>query len=167
MSSNSLATPARFSSHNVVHFFRCDNFGALRLEELTNCTVLCGPVSGSVYVDKCQGCTIFVAARQIRIHRSVGCDFCVCTARRVARCSESRMRAVRLRLTRNVLSATTLVSGPIIEDCSSMRFAPFTFRYPALDAHLAAANLSLASHAWSDVKVGARAPIRAPATSVT
>ena len=54
------------------------------------------------------GCTIFVAARQIRIHRSVGCDFCVCTARHVAQCSESRMRAVRLRLTCNVLSATTL-----------------------------------------------------------
>ena len=81
--------------------------------------------------------------------------------------SESRARALaRLRLTRRIVCLSTL-SGPIIEDCSSMRFAPFTFRYPALDAHLAAANLALASHAWSDVKVGARAPIRAPATSVT
>ena len=101
----------------------CETFGALKMEHLRNCTILCGPVQGSVYVESCHDCTIVVASRQIRIHNSVGCDFYVCTA-----------------------------SGPIIEDCSGTRFAPYVFRYPALDKHMSEANLQTASTAWSDVK---------------
>lgn len=29
------------------------------------------------------------------------------------------------------------VSGPIIEDCARLRFAPYALRYPALEAHMA------------------------------
>lgn len=53
-----------------------------------------------------------LAAGQIRIHNSTGCDFYL-----VAR------------------------SRPIIEECDRLRFAPYAFEYTALQEHLAAAGL--------------------------
>lgn len=49
---------------------------ALKLSCLTQCTVICGAVQGSVWVDRCNDCTIELAgAAQLRIHSSQRCRF--------------------------------------------------------------------------------------------
>jgi Tubulin binding cofactor C len=70
----------------------CHVLDALRLRGLSHCTVYCGPVRGSVYVEDCSDCTIVVACRQLRIHTTYRTDMYVHT-----------------------------LSGPIIEDCNAIR----------------------------------------------
>jgi len=96
---------------------------ALRLVDLTDCTILSGPISGSVYVENCRNCTICVASRQLRIHTTHECNFYVHTR-----------------------------SGPIIEDCSSVRFAPYSLEYNELAQHMDKAELSGKENFWNDVK---------------
>jgi 2-phospho-L-lactate guanylyltransferase (CobY/MobA/RfbA family) len=48
-----------------------DALSALKLQHLTNCTVLVGAVAGSVLARSCKGCTMHLVARQLRIHDSV------------------------------------------------------------------------------------------------
>ncbi|CAM9829124.1 unnamed protein product, partial [Hapterophycus canaliculatus] len=67
--------------------------GALRLRRLASCRVVCGPVRGPIYVEACKDCVIVAAGRQLRIHESEGVDFYVLVS-----------------------------SGPLIEDCSRLRF---------------------------------------------
>eukprot|EP00752_Nemacystus_decipiens_P005588 g5057.t1 len=97
--------------------------GALRLRRLTSCRVVCGPVRGPIYVEGCKDCVIVAAGRQLRIHDSEGVDFYVLVA-----------------------------SGPIIEDCCRLRFAPTVLRYPQYQNHLQAAGLEEGANAWKDVK---------------
>ena len=74
----------------------CWRWGALRDDVVRGQ----GPVAGSVFVDQCVGCTFFVAAKQMRIHNTRACTFCVHTQ-----------------------------SGPIIEDCSGLGFSFYGLRY--------------------------------------
>ncbi|CAM9814138.1 unnamed protein product [Ectocarpus fasciculatus] len=99
--------------------------GALRLRRLTSCRVVCGPVQGPIYVEGCTNCVVVTAGRQLRIHESRDVDFYVLVA-----------------------------SGPIIEDCSGLRFAPAGLRYPEYQHHLQAAGLDqeAVANAWGDVK---------------
>ena len=79
---------------------RATGLRALRVDGLTGCRVLARPVSGSVLLHDCSKCTLQLAARQIRLHRSHDCDFFVRAA-----------------------------SGPIIEHCTALRFAPYSLCY--------------------------------------
>eukprot|EP00904_Undaria_pinnatifida_P013060 jgi/Undpi1/8885/HiC_scaffold_25.g11347.m1 len=97
--------------------------GTLRLRRLTRCRVVCGAVRGPIYVEACTDCVIVAAGRQLRIHDSQRVDFYV-----------------------------TVSSGPIIEDCSGLRFAPSGLEYPQYHAHLKDAGLSDVANAWEDVK---------------
>jgi hypothetical protein len=69
--------------------------GALRLRDLAHCTVVCRAVDGPVFMEDCTDCTVYARCRQVRIHGTHRTDCYL---------------AVR--------------SGPIIEHCSGMRFAP-------------------------------------------
>jgi hypothetical protein len=97
-------------------------FSTIKIYDCVECKVLCGPVVGSIFVDKCKGCTLMLAAQQLRIHVSEQCDFYV---------------AVK--------------SAPIIEHCSGMRFAPFALQYPQLDAQLRECDLNSCGHTWKEV----------------
>lgn len=69
---------------------------ALKLARLSQCTVTCGAVQGSVFVDGCVDCTIELAgAAQLRIHSTQRCTFRI---------------VVR--------------SDPILEDSTALVFAP-------------------------------------------
>ena len=54
-----------------------DVLSALKIEGLCNCSLYIGPVSGSVFVRNCKDCTVFVVARQLRIHDSLRCSWFV------------------------------------------------------------------------------------------
>ena len=103
----------------------------LRLENLTDCKLLCGPVAGPVYLEKCQGCTLYLASRQLRIHHTYDTTLYVHT-----------------------------VSGPIIEDCDRLRFAPWALTYPGWEEQFVEAGLGGKGkggreggrNAWKEVK---------------
>lgn len=95
----------------------------LRMEGLQDCKVLVGPVAGPVYVERCDGCTFYMASRQLRIHHTTASTLYVHT-----------------------------VSGPIIEDCHALRFAPLALSYPGLESHLAQAQIAGTKNTWNEVK---------------
>jgi hypothetical protein len=44
---------------------RCEALTFVRMENLKDCRVYCGPVAGPVYVESCTGCTFVLASRQV------------------------------------------------------------------------------------------------------
>jgi hypothetical protein len=77
--------------------------GSARLENLRNCQVYLGPCCTSTYVENCTGCTFFIRCHQLRIHHAYSSSFYV-----------------------------YVNSHPIIEDCTTLSFAPYTATYPTL-----------------------------------
>ena len=94
----------------------CDVMGALRVHGLKRCRVYGGPIAGSVHLERCVDCVFFLASRQIRLHESERCDFYL-----------------------------HVLSNPIIEDCTKLRFSPYTLLYDAFDDQLVAAGLRVGS----------------------
>ncbi|KAF9974221.1 hypothetical protein BGZ73_002407 [Actinomortierella ambigua] len=78
---------------NLVHTIP---LGAIHVRNLKRCILVIPPVSGSILLHDCQGCTLIGACHQSRMHTS------------------SDM-TIYLHVT----------SEPIIEDCTDMRFAPY------------------------------------------
>jgi len=104
-------------------------FGALRLQDLSDCTIYAGPVAGPCYVENCTNCTIVVASRQLRIHDTYDTKFFV-----------------------------NVRSGPIIEDCARTKFARYRLAFKGKDmvGMFKASELNLdrgsESTFWKDVK---------------
>ena len=93
--------------------------GALHMDRLTNCSVLVGPVSGSVFADECNKCTFALACQQLRIHNTYESDFYI-----------------------------HVTSRAIIEDCRNVRFAPFNWTYAELDKHFVTSGLNREVNNW-------------------
>lgn len=70
-----------------------DALFSLKLANLVNCTLSCGPVRGSIFVHNCNGCKLSISGAQLRIHDCVDCQFHVRTR-----------------------------SDPIVEDCRELAF---------------------------------------------
>lgn len=98
---------------------------ALRVNKLSKCVVVSGPVSGSFFVEGASDCVFVIASRQVRIHEAHNCDFYL-----------------------------AVMSKPIIEHSANLRFAPYPLEYPELDGQLAAAGLvpARANELWNDVQ---------------
>merc|ERR1712062_600180 len=80
--------------------------GTVHISNCEKCTIVIGPVSGSVFVDKCQSCKISAGCQQLRVHHTSNTDF--------------------------LLHVT---SRAIIEDTSSVTFAPYNIDYPDQEEH--------------------------------
>ena len=87
-----------------------------------DCVILCGPTSGSVFVDDCQQSVIVVACHQLRVHRTSGTSFYL-----------------------------HVTSRAIIEDCSSVQFAPYNWTYSHLDEDFRKASLDRTRNNWNAV----------------
>lgn len=86
---------------------------AIRVDNLTRCLVVCaGPTAGSVLLHACEDSAFLLQSRQIRLHTSRRCTFLL-----------------------------SVMSRPIIEHCSGLRFGPNPLTYPALPDCLRAAEL--------------------------
>jgi len=92
---------------------------ALWIRGLKNCTVFAVPVGGSIYVTECEGCTLYLGSRQLRMHTSTNTDFYIHTS-----------------------------SHPIIEHCQALRFAPYPALPPSLSGAFAAASLKPEHNQW-------------------
>lgn len=94
----------------------------LHLTHIRGCEVLCGPVSGSVFVDQCSDSTLAFPCQQLRTHNTTD--------------------------TRVYLHVT---SRAIVEDCSGVAFAPFSWSYPSLDQDFAVSGLDRNRNNWNQV----------------
>lgn len=75
-------------------------FASLTLKNIKESLIVCGHVNGPAHLTNVSNSIIVVACRQFRMHESRNCDVYVLTA-----------------------------SGPIIEDCAGIRFAPLPDHY--------------------------------------
>jgi len=102
----------------------CLRLGTLRLVNVQDCEIYCGPIDGSVFVNDCTNCRFVLSSRQLRIHDTTNCVFEVQTN-----------------------------SGPIIEDCDKLRFGPCArVTYDQSDVDFRESTLDLSTNAWCDVK---------------
>lgn len=95
---------------------------ALFIHRLRHCRVYVGPVMGSILIDGVEECVFVMASHQIRIHNAKASDF-----------------YIRVR------------SRPIIEDSSSVRFAPYCLSYEGIDEDLKEASLDEETGNWANV----------------
>uniref|UniRef100_A0A8I3N3I7 Tubulin folding cofactor C n=2 Tax=Canis lupus familiaris TaxID=9615 RepID=A0A8I3N3I7_CANLF len=98
------------------------NPNTLRLAKARGCTLLCGPVSTSVFLEDCSDCVLAVACQQLRVHTT--------------------------RDTRIFLQVT---SRAIVEDCSGIQFAPYTWSYPGIDKDFEGSGLDRSKNNWNDI----------------
>ncbi|XP_045769014.1 tubulin-specific chaperone C isoform X2 [Maniola jurtina] len=96
--------------------------GTLHLTNLDNCIVLTGPVTSSVFIEKCTDCKIVTACQQLRMHSSTKCD-------------------IYLHVT----------SKGIVEDCSDIRTAPYNLHYDDLEKHFNMSSLDRNSNHWDSL----------------
>ncbi|XP_068632956.1 tubulin-specific chaperone C [Battus philenor] len=96
--------------------------GTLHLTNLDNCIVLSGPVTSSVFVDKCTNCKIVAACQQLRMHTSTKCE-------------------IYLHVT----------SKGIVEDCSEIRTAPYNLQYDDLEKHFNMSSLDRNNNNWDSL----------------
>ncbi|KAF9914776.1 hypothetical protein BX616_007574 [Lobosporangium transversale] len=107
---------------NLVHNIP---LGAIHIKNLKRCVLVIPPVSGSILLHDCEGCTLIGACHQSRMHTSKNMD-------------------IYLHVT----------SEPIIEDCNDMRFAPYGQILPVdeLKRLFEAANLNPTKNYYDRVK---------------
>jgi len=84
------------SSLSKCTVYMLQKLDALRITQLSDCIVVCGPVNGSIFIENCSNCTFALVSQQIRLHTTHHCSLYI----------HSR-------------------SHPIIEDCNSLHFAPY------------------------------------------
>lgn len=95
---------------------------AFRANNLVNCKVFCGPVSGSVFVDSCRGCVFALACQQLRVHSTTETEFYL-----------------------------HVTSRAIIEDCKEVAFAPFNWTYDEIETDYKESGLDRTRNNWNDV----------------
>lgn len=95
---------------------------SLQLSHLTNCVILCGPVSRSVFADNCTNCKFVFGCQQLRLHSSHHCDLYMHVTCRA-----------------------------IIEDCNNINVAPYNYKYANIDDDFAKAGLDMAKNNWNDL----------------
>ena len=78
--------------------------GTVRIENTHHCTILLGPTCTSVYIEDSSHLTVFIACHQLRMHKTTDCQLYV-----------------------------RVNSHPIIEDCSNMGFAPYSYNYEGIE----------------------------------
>ncbi|KAJ4965190.1 hypothetical protein NE237_017039 [Protea cynaroides] len=95
---------------------------AVFIHRLKSCRVFVGPVLGSILIEEVEDCLFMLASHQIRIHHARNTDF-----------------YLRVR------------SRPIVEDSSSVRFAPYHLSYEGLDKDLQDSGLDGDTGNWGNV----------------
>ncbi|KAF9095717.1 hypothetical protein BGX23_012750 [Mortierella sp. AD031] len=107
---------------NLVHGIP---LGAIHVKNLKRCTLVFPPVSGSILLHDCEGCTLIGACHQSRMHTSTNMNIYI-----------------------------HVTSEPIIEDCTDMRFAPYGQILPdeELDRLFEAAQLNRSVNLYNRVK---------------
>jgi len=94
----------------------------LHMTNVKGCKLLFGPVATSVFIEGCEDSLIAVSCQQLRTHSARNCSIYLHTTSRA-----------------------------IIEDCSDLQFAPYTWSYPGLSDDYAATGLDQTINNWKEV----------------
>ena len=95
---------------------------ALHITNLKGCKIFVGPISRASFVSDCTGCHFSLACQQVRIHTTNDCIFNI-----------------------------HVTGKAIIEDCSSVGFAPYNWSYQGLSEDFQEAGLRFDINRWDDV----------------
>lgn len=99
---------------------RCyGNPSTLHLSNVKNSTILCGPVSTSIFAENCNNCTFVIACQQLRLHSS-----------------------------KNLKIYLHVTSKGILEDCSEVFVAPYNLDYDGLGEDFKSSGLDRGSNHW-------------------
>jgi tubulin-specific chaperone C len=96
--------------------------GSIQVLNMSNCLILCGAVSRSVFAINCKNCIFAFSSQQLRLHSSVACDIYM-----------------------------FVTSRAIIEDCKEIRIAPCSYTYENIDQDIIRAGLDSGTNNWEDV----------------
>lgn len=94
----------------------------LHMSSMTNCTILSGPVSTSVFVDICSSSTLSISCQQMRTHRTTKTDIYLHTTAKA-----------------------------ILEDCGEVRVAPYSWRYPGMEEDFMRTGLEREVNHWDQI----------------
>lgn len=96
--------------------------GSVQISNASECTLLCGPISRSLFADNCRSCTFAVACQQLRLHSSV---------------------AVRIYL--------HVTCKAIIEDSQQIEIAKYCYDYPEIPSDFQKSGLDKAQNNYTDI----------------
>ena len=94
----------------------------LHMTNVKGSKLLFGPVATSVFIEGCEDSLVAVSCQQLRTHSARNCSIYLHTTSRA-----------------------------IIEDCSDLQFAPYTWSYPGLSDDYAATGLDQTINNWKEV----------------
>lgn len=94
----------------------------LHINGIESCTILCGPIIGSCFINNCKNCKLALACHQLRIHETSNSQFYIHVGSRA-----------------------------IIENTKHVTFAPYSWTYPGLDGHFLASNLKSGEFNWTSI----------------
>lgn len=99
---------------------RCyGNPSTLHLSNVKNTTILCGPVSTSIFTENCNDCTFVIACQQLRLHSS-----------------------------KNLKIYLHVTSKGILEDCSDIFMAPYNLVYDEIEEDFKLSGLDKSLNHW-------------------
>lgn len=94
----------------------------LHLTNISSCTILTGPVASSIMIDQCQQSVLSLSCHQLRTHNTSNTDIYLHTTAKA-----------------------------IIEDCSNIRVAPYTWSYPDMEDDWSASSLDKNINNWTQI----------------
>nr|XP_002125331.1 tubulin-specific chaperone C-like [Ciona intestinalis] len=96
--------------------------GTVHISDVQECVISIGPVSGSVFVDRCTDSRIATGCQQLRVHHTKRTDFYL-----------------------------HVTSRAIIEDTTEIRVTPYNLNYSELDSHFKLSGLDQSTNNWQNV----------------
>lgn len=96
--------------------------GSVQISGMDTSTILCGPISRSIFAENCKNSNFAVACQQLRLHSSLGC--------------------------RLFLHVTCRA---IIEDCTKIDIGSYNYTYPQIDCDFAKASLDKSINNYTDI----------------
>eukprot|EP00040_Diaphanoeca_grandis_P023370 m.127072 g.127072 ORF g.127072 m.127072 type:complete len:340 (-) comp29244_c1_seq1:72-1091(-) len=94
----------------------------LHIKDLHDCQVRIGPVSRSLLLTNCTKCRFSIACQQLRVHTTTDTDFYL-----------------------------HVTSRAIIEDCKTVRFAPYDWKYDGLEDDYVRSGLDKNTNSWNTI----------------
>jgi hypothetical protein len=98
------------------------NPSVLHISDLENVTLLCGPITGSAFINNCKNSKLVIACHQLRIHETHETEFYI-----------------------------NVVSRAIIENCKNVRFAPYSWSYKNIEEHFKMSSIDCRDINWTSI----------------
>ena len=106
--------------NSIIQLF--GNPSVLHISDLENVTLLCGPITGSAFINDCKNSKLVIACHQLRIHETQQTQFYI-----------------------------NVVSRAIIENCKNVKFAPYAWSYKNIEEHFKMSSINYTDINWTSI----------------